>query len=1022
MAIKTDKTQRKDQKPELKRGFKTPEFATVLLALLSLIVLLNPFSGAVLAVAPALLFLAAFALFIVPGLVLALALLPGPDLAGLARVPVAFVLSVGVFGFAALPSLVLTKSLAFYPIICGTILALSLGLAVFRIARQRVPAEDEEGSAIERSTMLLWVPFLLLTGVLARISAASVPKAGDDVWIYLSYIRSFLESGRLSTSGASSRLAVNGWLPEQSVLSSISGLDPVDLVLRYLAPALVVVALLALYALARTLLKNEKAALVIGSLAALFFLVALGSLSFHSVLAPAGEFVDHITEDKFIARYAFLPVALSLAILFVRDQSWRNLGLFFFVCLSVALVHPLGLVFIGISLAGFGLIHLAINRRYRGAWRGVGGLWLTLLVITGPPALYLMATGSPLLSKLDSTDPGTAANLIGTWQYQQRLLQFSDGSYIMHPSLLLDPAMLAAYALGIPFLIWKIKQAKDGLAAQLLLGALAFVPILTFVPYTATPISDVIGPWLLYRLTWPLLLMALLALGWMCWEALRLVGSGLDAFGSVRRVAPFLPLILIVGLLADAVPATLTALRAADDPAKIAQADSSCLDPTFRWIQATITTSSRMMAPRAENSCMKAYVPSVGVLGVRGQISDRAQGELESFYNAPTLGPDTLQILKSHKIRYVMLPTSSPLNAQLEHLPGFTRMNNPGERYRMYEVSGGGAFEQSPTIEANGDFNDGEWDAAIDAYTKALDDDPANRFLAYLGLGHAYAEKGLYADAVENYEAALALDPQSPAIHDLLASAHGAAGENDQAQTEFEQAIELDPDNVDLRLRYSQFLLPVDQQKAVDQSQAIVQMYPRVPDYRVKLGTAMMLAGDPKDADDQFERAVYLSPRSASLRGDIGNANLSTGHPERALGYYEAALKLDPNSQLYALNLGKAHAQLSTLNGGYDEGQFEEAKALFGRVEELGHLPWEPDQQETAQIALGDLYLAWDQPENATSAYEKALELSPDSEEAKKKLDGLQSGEASGTPDERMTPTIPGVSTPGSADTGEPAP
>ncbi|MDQ3927133.1 MAG: tetratricopeptide repeat protein, partial [Actinomycetota bacterium] len=59
-------------------------------------------------------------------------------------------------------------------------------------------------------------------------------------------------------------------------------------------------------------------------------------------------------------------------------------------------------------------------------------------------------------------------------------------------------------------------------------------------------------------------------------------------------------------------------------------------------------------------------------------------------------------------------------------------------------------------------------------------------------------------------------------------------------------------------------------------------------------------------------------------------------------------------------------------------------------VEDLSHRPWESDQREAARIALGDLYLAWERPEDAATAYERALELNPDSEKAKEKLDGLR--------------------------------
>ena len=967
-----------------------PEILILLLSLMALAVV-GPLRD-ILAPVPALLFLAAFALFMVPGLVLSLALLPGPDLAGPTRVPSAFALSAGVFGLAALPGLVLSRSITFYAIICGGILALSLVLAVIRIVRKRVPAESsEERSVIDLSTALLWAPFSLLVGALAWISAANMPRPAEDAWVYLAHVRDLFELGRYDSAGFS-RLAVNGWLPEQAELSLISGLDPVTLVLRYLAPTLVVVALLALYALAHTLLQNEKAALVVSSLSALFLLASFGSPSFHSVLAPTGEFVDRITEDKYLVRYVFLPMALSLAILFLKDRSRRNLGLFCFVCLSSAVMHPLGLVFIGASIAGFGLVHLVINRGIREARSGVGGLWMVLLVLIGPPALYLLATGNPLLSKLEAQDPGVATTLIGTEQYNQRVLEIGEGSFMMHPAFFLDPVMLVAYVLGVPFLIWK---AKNNLAAQLLLGTLVFVPILIFVPYIATLISSVVSPWMLHRLAWPLLLAALLTLGWMCWEALRLVGARVGRFALIHRVAPFLPLATVVYLMIIAIPLALTGIQAADASGKTPQTESTCEDPVFRWMQSAIPDPGRVMAPRLESSCIKAYSASAKILGARGrsqQSEDRQDQEI--FYGAPTFGPDALQILQSHKVNYVMLPINSPLNVQLEHLPRFSDTDNPSQRYRLYEVKKT-ALKPSPSLDsliiANDNFNNEEWDTAIEDYTKALDLDGNlnERFLANLGLGRAYMEKDLYAEAVENYQAALELDPESSATHDLLANAYNEAGEKSRARDEFEKAVELDPENADLRLRYGQFLTLVDPRAALQQHLAVVESFPRVPEYRAELGSALLLAGNPAAADKEFERAVSLSPLSAKLQADIGRAYLLAQRPEEALRYYERAQKLEPNNQLYALDLGRVHARLSTRDG-RDEEHFEEAEALLKRVDKLDPQPLQKDQREAAWNALGDLYLAWDRPEDAATAYEQVLELNPNSDKAKERLDELR--------------------------------
>jgi tetratricopeptide (TPR) repeat protein len=177
----------------------------------------------------------------------------------------------------------------------------------------------------------------------------------------------------------------------------------------------------------------------------------------------------------------------------------------------------------------------------------------------------------------------------------------------------------------------------------------------------------------------------------------------------------------------------------------------------------------------------------------------------------------------------------------------------------------------------------------------------------------------------------------------------------------------------------------MDRPEAVEQHRAVVETFPKVPEYRVKLGAVLMLAGDPEAAGREFESAVHLAPLSAKIWADIGGANLASGRPQNAIGYYEKALNLEPNSQLYTLNLGRVHAQLSTLNGRNEE-RFEEAEALLGRVEELGHPPWEADQREAARIALGDLYLQWDRPEDAAAAYREALKLNPDSAEAKEKL------------------------------------
>src|SRR3712207_9380984 len=101
----------------------------------------------------------------------------------------------------------------------------------------------------------------------------------------------------------------------------------------------------------------------------------------------------------------FPYTTLFRSVLALRERRVRYLLLFAFVCPSAAAVHPLGLVFIGLPVAGLGLLHLLFNARDRRAWGDVGGFGVSLLAVGGAPTVYLAATGSSLFQRVDSLAP-----------------------------------------------------------------------------------------------------------------------------------------------------------------------------------------------------------------------------------------------------------------------------------------------------------------------------------------------------------------------------------------------------------------------------------------------------------------------------------------------------------------------------------------------------------------------------------------------------------------------------------------
>lgn len=896
---------RRDQRKKTKRAaiprIRMTEALLVLSVLASLVVL-GPLRNAV-AEAPPISFLATLVLFMLPGAFLA-RLLARDGAPLLARVPVAFALSAGVFGVLGVPMLALHRSLDLYLWLCGGVAAISLVLMVLGVFRRMVPEGDEGEGATGSSFDLLWIPFALFGVVLAFVSVRVAPSSSSDIWLYLTHVQDYLGRDRLglyppyawgSEITGFTRMTINGWLLEQAAFARVSGIGNVELVLRYLTPTLILVSLLAFYWLAFVLLNKNIWALWAGCLFALFLLVNLSS----SVSSPGGEFLGRITEDKFVARFVFLPVTLGLAVLFLERRRLRHLALFAVVCVSLPAIHPLGFVIAGISIAALGLLHVASNLRLRESWFGAGALGAVPLGVVALPAIYLLLTGGSF--SLGDSDPARDAKLLYSAQEQQRLLLLGEDSYMMHPALLLEPVILAAYVVGVPFLLWRVRRSVP---AQALLGILLVVPTLVYVPPIATFLAGLIEPWHLWRLAWPLPLAAYLTLGWIGAESIAYAQARLGDSRPVRLLAPLLPVILVAVLALFAAPAATTGARSASGAGEIPLNRTSCMDPIFPWMRNTIKTTTMVVAPDAENSCIPAYVTlanvityrSTGLLAVQDNVQEPAEGQViqiardaKKLFKSRAVDTRMVQMLQQNNAEYLLLLASSQLNTQLPHLAGFSEMDAPGERYRLYRIERE-KLAATPLTEANGYLNEGRWGMAENVYATVLQTGSQDeRFSALLGIGQAYTKRDLFEDAVSAYEAAAELAPQDPAPYGLMAETYASMGDTNSAKETVDRAVELRPSDTSLRVELGGLLLEAgENQEAAEQYRAVVEAYPRVPEYRVELAKALGGAA----ADRELEEAISLDPHSARLHQSVAEAYERMGEEGKAKEHMQRAAEL----------------------------------------------------------------------------------------------------------------------------------
>src|SRR5918995_1051035 len=685
--------------------------AVVLLSCAAAVILLLPLREISVSF-PLLTFAATLVLFTAPGLLLSHWLV-GEDTSEAALVPVGFAISTGLFGLLGVPALILHLSTEDYLLAAGTLVAAFLAVAAWRTLRVKAPAAEssaEQESLYGAPAGLLWVPFALLCGVLAFVGIRRVPSSYDDIWVYLSWVKDFANSERLALLdpyfgeriAEFSRAKVNGWLLEQASLSRVSGLDTIELVLRYLTPTLAIVALLMVYALALAIVKSERAAVLIASVYALFHIVFIQP-SVHNV---GVELAARISEDKYAARFLILPVTLLFAVLFIESRKWRYFGLFTFFCWAAIAVHPSVLPAIGLCMLGFGVAHVAANPRLRLAWTGMVALALAMWSVVLGPAMLPFTGRSPAAvlysADINATPPRVLEYTVFITESWRHIYQLGDGYYIMHPWLLLNPVILGTYVLAVPFLLWRVRTS---VAAQLLLGGLRVVTVAVYVPPVATFVGDhLIVPGLLWRLAWPIPLLALLTTGWLLWETLGYAEVRLRGLGMGHSVARVLPLALVALLTAAAAPPSVEKAVGLYRKFEVARTTNYDPDPIYPWIGDNMKNPGVLLARDSANNIVPAYTTSLDVVSQRGEGMIRDRDELEklagsridipqryldvhSFFFGPTLDREAYDILRRYHVDYLMVYANSPLDERLKTMPGFSPVDDaPREKYILYNV------------------------------------------------------------------------------------------------------------------------------------------------------------------------------------------------------------------------------------------------------------------------------------------------------------------------------------------------
>lgn len=95
--------------------------------------------------------------------------------------------------------------------------------------------------------------------------------------------------------------------------------------------------------------------------------------------------------------------------------------------------------------------------------------------------------------------------------------------------------------------------------------------------------------------------------------------------------------------------------------------------------------------------------------------------------------------------------------------------------------------------------------AATLGATAAQAADPRESAKSHVTFGIEVAQRGLWREAIYQWERALEIDPSYAAAHNNLAVAYEHEGQLEKARKAYERALELEPNNAQVRQNYELF-------------------------------------------------------------------------------------------------------------------------------------------------------------------------------------------------------------------------
>ena len=206
-------------------------------------------------------------------------------------------------------------------------------------------------------------------------------------------------------------------------------------------------------------------------------------------------------------------------------------------------------------------------------------------------------------------------------------------------------------------------------------------------------------------------------------------------------------------------------------------------------------------------------------------------------------------------------------------------------------------------------FGQERYESAVEDFTAALRLDPKDA-RTYRNRGDAYYGQSIWEKAIADYVQVLRLDPQDAQAHRERGACYYMLDQYDQALDDLGQALRIAPDDSRARLFRAMGLRAKGEfEAALKDFDALLTDGPESlrTTYHYERGQTFLAQLNYDKAVEDLEAVVALVPEAAEAHNALGVAYFQKGAADKALASYDAALKANPQFVPALLNRGKVY-------------------------------------------------------------------------------------------------------------------